>query len=145
MIKVFLALAAGLAAVAIVGSALAVSSLSLDDKATLSDSKTSVTATGTIVCPVGFFATVNVTVVQSSGQADTHGFGSDDFTCSGQVQTWSVVVNVFIGEAYKSGPAIGLFSASSCTGDPSIPPDDEDDPVVCTAFPASVQGIKIQK
>ena len=145
MTKVFLASALGFVALLFAGTALAVSSLTIDGKATLSDSKTSVVATGTIVCPVGFFANVNVTVVQSSGQADTHGFGTDDFICSGQVQSWAVLVNVFIGEAYKPGPAIALFSANSCSGDPTIPPDPDEDPIFCTFIPTSVEGIKIHK
>lgn len=145
MKKVLLALALGFVAMVFSGSASAVSSLTVDSKATLSDSKTSVVATGTIVCPTGFFANVTVAVVQSSGQTDTHGFSSDDFICSGQVQSWSVVVNVFIGESYKNGPATALFSATSCSADPSIPPDDEDDEIFCTTMPTSVEGIKIQK
>jgi hypothetical protein len=118
------------------GPALAdVSSLTLNSKVYLSDSKTSATATGTIVCPIGNSVDVTVVVVQSSGQVDGAATGSDTVICTGQVQDYSVTVPVAIGSSLKKGPAVAVFSAFD-EGDPNDFTDD-------SSFPTQTQGVKI--
>jgi hypothetical protein len=101
-------------------------SLTIDPKASLSGSKTAVTVTGTIVCDAGDTGSVTVIVQQSSGKTDAVGTGTTgDFSCTGQVQNWSAVVNVLLGTNFKNGPALALFGASTTPsggGSPSSSP-----------------------
>ena len=104
----------------------AVSSLTLNSKATLSASKTSAVATGTIVCPSGTEARVTVVITQTSGRTETAAQGTTEVTCTGQVQSWSVTSNVVIGSAFKAGPATALFNACDTT-----------------CYPTQTKGIKL--
>lgn len=121
---------------AVNGTALgAVSSLSLDSKAYLSDSKTSAVATGTVICTAGNSADITVVVVQSSGKVDGAASGTQTVLCSGLVQAYSVTVHVAVGSSLKKGPAVAVFSAVD-QGDPNVPGDE-------TSFPTQTAGIKI--
>ena len=114
----------------------AVSSLTLDAKARLLG-KTAAVATGTIVCPLGNEARVNVVITQASGKTESAGQGfSGTFDCTGAVQPWAVIVNVVIGTGFKPGPAIALFAASdreSLSTSPS------------TTYPTQTQGITLSR
>ena len=120
--------------VSIFGTASAfVSSLTLDGKADLSASKTSVVVTGTIICSpdpaVTDDASISVVITQASGNVEVAGSGSTSVDCTGTVQTWSATVNVVTAPAFKHGPAVAIFSAFDTSGD---------------SFPTQTQGLKIQ-
>lgn len=106
-----------------------VSSLTLNAKADLSASQTSAVATGTIICTSGDSVDVQVVIIQSSGKVDNAGAGDATVTCTGQVQTWAVVVNSVTAPTFKHGPANAILSAFDSTDN--------------TSFPTQAQGIKL--
>lgn len=110
-----------------------ITSLTLDSKADLSASKSSVVVTGTIICSPDMMTTedadISVVVTQASGQVEVAGSGETTVDCSGTVQVWSATVNVVTGPAFKHGPAVAIFSAFDSSGDD---------------FPTQTKGLKIQ-
>jgi hypothetical protein len=97
-----------------------ISGLTLDAKASLDATKTSVVATGTVVCSSGDDVDVSVVIVQSSGKVNAAGTGFGTFTCTGTLQTYSVVVNLIVGTQFKNGPATALFGAFDSSGDSTM-------------------------
>ena len=107
-----------------------ISSLTLDSQASMSPTKTSVVATGTVICSSGDDVDVVVAILQSSGKVDAVGQGFGTFTCTGTLQTYSVVVDLIAGTQFKNGPAIALFAASDTSGG---------------SWPTTTQGIHLKK
>lgn len=108
------------ASVTVTGSASAVvAAIDGDDTVILSDTKTSATASGTVVCTAGNQVNIQVNVIQTSAGVDAVSLGSSDITCTGQVQTWSVTTNIVIGSRFKRGPATLGFAGFDLTDNTS--------------------------
>jgi hypothetical protein len=102
------------------GAGAFISNLTLDSQASLGATKTSVVATGTVICSSGDDVDVSVVIIQSSGKVDAAGSGFGTFTCTGTLQTYSVVVNLIVGTQFKNGPATALFGAFDTSGDSTM-------------------------
>jgi hypothetical protein len=95
---------------AVHGTASAASSFSVNPKGDLSATKTDAVVTGTIICTSGTQASVQVTLLQTSGQVESGGTGFTTVSCSGQMQTWALTVSVSVGSPLKHGPATVIAS-----------------------------------
>jgi Family of unknown function (DUF6299) len=110
-----LLLVAAIATVALVASATsasaAVTTFSVNDRATIELDGSALVVTGLVQCTFGDTVFISSDVFQSKGQLFAEGFGSTGaITCTGGLQTWSVAVSAAIG-SYKPGQASSLTSA----------------------------------
>src|SRR5213593_1626058 len=97
------------------GSA-SVNFVTIDSKGTLSVDNASATITGTTVCTAGDTASATAVVTQTSGNASVYAGGSSgDFTCTGVLQQWAVVVNVLVGTPFKHGKASAIAEIDDST------------------------------
>jgi hypothetical protein len=98
------------------GASAAITSFSVNDKASLQQDGTVAVVTGFVQCTAGDTVDISSTVIQVKGQLLIEGFGdSGSITCSGSLQMWSVAVQVVIGGAFKHGQASSLDSAFDTT------------------------------
>ena len=80
--------------------------LTVDRTAPLSLNRTSATVSGTIQCGGGGEAFIDVQLVQGKGSSVTIGDTEGTFvTCDTTVQSWSTIVTVPQGGAFKPGKA----------------------------------------
>ena len=72
-----------------------ISDFAINRDATLAPGDLQVTVTGTVMCPVNEVPIISVLVTQiERAQLVTSGSGAIQFTCSGTVQSWQVLVTV---------------------------------------------------
>lgn len=103
---------------AMLGTASAqVTDVSLDGKASLSPTKTSGLATGTIICTRGEEVSINIVIFQTSGKIDATATGSESITCAGGVQPWTVPFDLLDGTTLKHGPASALVQVFDSDSD----------------------------
>ena len=94
----------------------AITSFSVNDKASLQLNNTVAVVTGFVQCTAGDTVDISSTVIQVKGQLLAEGFGdSGSITCTGSLQAWSVAVPVVIGGAFKHGQGSSLDTAFDST------------------------------
>jgi hypothetical protein len=117
--KTKLLVAAVVGSVAMVAGASSASatviSFTVNDRASVVLDGDAVVMTGFVQCDAGDTVSVGAAVDQIKGQLVADGFGSSgDFTCSGSLQTWTVVVQASIG-SFKNGHASSIARAFDST------------------------------
>jgi hypothetical protein len=93
----------------------AVTTFSVNDRASVVLDGAGVVVTGFVQCDSGDTVDVSAVIFQSKGQLLAEGSGdSGDFTCTGGLQAWTVVVQAFIG-SFKNGQASSIAEAFDST------------------------------
>jgi hypothetical protein len=95
-------------------------SVSLDSKASLSPTKTSGLATGTIFCTRGEVLNINIVIFQTSGKINATGTGSRSIICGEGVQSWTVQFDLLDGTSFKHGPASALVRVVDSDNDVTL-------------------------
>jgi len=118
--KTRLLLVAALGAAAMVvgasSASAAITSFTVNDRASVQVGGTVAVVSGFVNCDAGDTVEVSSAVFQNKGQLVVQGFGNTaSFICTGNLQMWSVAVEVEIGEAFKHGQASSVSSAFDLT------------------------------
>jgi hypothetical protein len=94
----------------------AITSFTVNDKASVQLDGTVVVVSGFVQCDFGDMINIGSSVFQNKGQLQIQGFGTiGTIACTGSRQMWSVPVQVFVGEAFKHGQASSVTSVFDFT------------------------------
>lgn len=99
-----------------------ITSLTIDQDASLLAGRTQATLTGTIECTATESASITLHIYQPTGRLLNIGIGTltVPVTCTGGSDVWTIDVSAIPGLKFKPGPATAVADASTATGSSEV-------------------------